>query len=67
MPEGLSKPVLAVLRSAPTPCTCFDAVQSAIDIPVLHIADGIAAEIKEQPTLLLGTAYTMQKPFYSIA
>ena len=42
---------------------CFDAVQSAIDIPVLHIADGIAAEIKDQPTLLLGTAYTMQKPF----
>ena len=42
---------------------CFDAVQSAVQIPVLHIADGIAAEIKEQPTLLLGTAYTMQKPF----
>lgn len=42
---------------------CFDAVQSAVSIPVLHIADGIAAEIKDQPTLLLGTAYTMQKPF----
>ena len=42
---------------------CFDAVQSAVQIPVLHIADGIAAEIEDQPTLLLGTAYTMQKPF----
>lgn len=42
---------------------CFDAIQSAVDIEVLHIADGIAQNIGDTPTLLLGTAYTMESDF----
>ena len=44
-----------------------DEVQSAIDIPLLHIADATACAIKrssvEKP-LLLATRYTMEQEFY---
>ena len=55
----------AIAIGANTMHLCFDAVQNAIDIPVLHIADGIAQRIGDTPTLLLGTAYTMQSDFLS--
>jgi aspartate racemase len=44
-----------------------DAVQSAISIPVLHIADAAAGEILEQKLRivgLLGTRFTMEQDFY---
>ena len=42
-------------------------VQAAVSIPVIHIADAVAAAIKKkglQKVALLGTKYTMQLPFY---
>ncbi len=42
-------------------------VQAAVSIPVIHIADAVAASIKKkglQKVALLGTKYTMQLPFY---
>lgn len=42
-------------------------VQRAIAIPLLHIADAVAAAIKadgNRTVALLGTSYTMQEPFY---
>lgn len=53
----------AIAIGANTMHKCFEAVQAAVSIPVLHIADGIADQIGDTPTLLLGTAYTMQQPF----
>jgi aspartate racemase len=44
-----------------------DAVQAAIEIPLLHIADATAARIKAQGLErigLLGTRYTMEEDFY---
>jgi aspartate racemase len=44
-----------------------DQVQSALDIPLIHIADATAAAIKEKQlsaVALLGTKYTMQLDFY---
>ena len=44
-----------------------DEVQSAIHIPLLHIADAAAAEIKRLGLTkvgLLGTRFTMEEPFY---
>ena len=44
-----------------------DAVQSAISIPVLHIADATARAIKDQGLKhigLLGTKFTMEEDFY---
>lgn len=44
-----------------------DDVQSAIDIPLLHIADATAEKIKEQglnTVGLLGTRFTMEEDFY---
>ncbi|MEP7237200.1 MAG: aspartate/glutamate racemase family protein [Ferruginibacter sp.] len=44
-----------------------DEVQAAISIPVIHIADAVAASIKKQrlkKVTLLGTKYTMQLDFY---
>jgi len=44
-----------------------DAVQEAITIPLLHIADSTAYLIKEQKMErvgLLGTVFTMEEPFY---
>jgi aspartate racemase len=44
-----------------------DAVQAAITIPLLHIADPTAAQIRAAGLTrvgLLGTAFTMEEPFY---
>ncbi len=44
-----------------------DIVQAAISIPVLHIAEVTAAELKRdniQTVALLGTKYTMEQDFY---
>lgn len=44
-----------------------DDVQSSIHIPLLHIADAAALEIKKQGLVkvgLLGTCFTMEEPFY---
>lgn len=45
----------------------YDDVQSAVDLPVLHIADATAAAIRAEGLStvgLLGTAYTMEQAFY---
>lgn len=42
-------------------------VQDGISIPLVHIADAVAAEIKAdnvQKVALLGTCFTMEEPFY---
>lgn len=47
---------------------CAEAVQAAIDIPLLHIADATAAAIHAQGArspLLLATRYTMEQDFYT--
>ena len=44
-----------------------DAVQAAVDIPLIHIADATAEAIRQQDIQvigLLGTAFTMQEDFY---
>lgn len=44
-----------------------DAVQSSVHIPVIHIAEAVAEEIKNKKlstVALLGTKYTMQLDFY---
>ncbi|MCL4250135.1 MAG: aspartate/glutamate racemase family protein [Anaerolineae bacterium] len=44
-----------------------DAVQAAVNIPLLHIADATAAQIQRQGLAtvgLLGTRYTMEQDFY---
>jgi aspartate racemase len=46
----------------------YDEVQSAIEIPILHIADAAAARITElglSKVGLLGTAFTMEQDFYA--
>ena len=45
-----------------------DKIQTVLDIPLLHIADVVAAEIEQKRlkhVLLLGTKYTMQASFYA--
>ncbi|KPN94832.1 aspartate/glutamate racemase family protein [Lysinibacillus sp. ZYM-1] len=45
----------------------IDIIESAISIPILHIADATAKQIKEvglQKIALLGTMYTMEQAFY---
>lgn len=45
-----------------------DAVQAAVDIPLIHIADATAAAIKAAQAsrpLLLATRYTMEQDFYT--
>ena len=44
-----------------------DEVQAAISVPVIHIADAVAASVKKKglkKVALLGTKYTMQLEFY---
>ncbi len=44
-----------------------DAVQAAVDVPVIHIADTTAAAVKGagvEVVALLGTRYTMEEDFY---
>src|SRR4051812_20339540 len=43
-------------------------VQAAIDVPLIHIGDATAAALKASgvtTALLLGTRFTMEKPFYA--
>lgn len=45
----------------------FDEVQNGVSIPVIHIVDAVAGEIKKKniyTAALLGTKYTMGLPFY---
>ncbi len=45
----------------------FDAIQGAVPVPVIHIADGTAGAARRHglSTLgLLGTSFTMEQPFY---
>ena len=62
--QGLERAgVGGIAIGANTMHRCFDGIQAAVEVPVLHIADGIAQAIGDTPTLLLGTAYTMQQSF----
>lgn len=45
----------------------YEAVQAAVSVPVIHLADVTAEAIRRQQldrVGLLGTAFTMEKPFY---
>lgn len=45
----------------------YGEVQSAVDVPILHIADVTAAAMKQKGCthpILLATRYTMEQPFY---
>jgi aspartate racemase len=45
----------------------YEEVQSAVDVPILHIADVTAAAMKQKGCvrpMLLATRYTMEQPFY---
>ena len=57
-----------ILICANTMHLLFDQVQSSVSVPVLHVADaaGEAITTKDiKSVLLLGTKYTMEKPFYA--
>jgi aspartate racemase len=57
-----------VLICANTMHLLFDEIQAAISVPVLHVADAAGEAIVSRGTksvLLLGTKYTMEKPFYA--
>ena len=46
----------------------FEEVQAAVDVPLLHIADATADAVLSEGisgVALLGTRYTMEKPFYA--
>ncbi|MGB0839699.1 MAG: aspartate/glutamate racemase family protein, partial [Chitinophagales bacterium] len=64
----LTKAVLTSLFCVPhTMHLCKDAIQSAVPIPFLHIADAAGAAVKNQGLKkvgLLGTKFTMEKDFY---
>lgn len=56
-----------VLICANTMHKVADAVQAAVSIPLLHIADAAAARVQAaglQTVALLGTKYTMEQDFY---
>jgi aspartate racemase len=49
------------------PCTRWPAIEAAVAIPLFHIADPTAAEIKRhefKKVGLLGTRFTMEQDFY---
>ena len=57
-----------ILICANTMHLLFDEIQAAVSVPVLHVADAageaiVARSVKS--VLLLGTRYTMEKPFYA--
>jgi aspartate racemase len=57
-----------VLICANTMHLLFDEIQAAVSVPVLHVADAAGETIVSRGTksvLLLGTRYTMEKPFYA--
>ncbi|MCB9365852.1 MAG: aspartate/glutamate racemase family protein [Calditrichaeota bacterium] len=56
-----------LILCANTPHIVADALQASVRIPLIHIAEATAAEIKKAElsrVLLLGTGYTMELPFY---
>lgn len=56
-----------ILIGANTMHNIADEIQSAVSIPVIHIADAVAEAIRLKQlkkVALLGTKYTMQLPFY---
>ncbi len=56
-----------ILIGANTMHKIADEIQAAVNIPVIHIADAVAAAINKQglkKVALLGTKYTMQLDFY---
>lgn len=58
----------ALLICANTMHKVVPAIESAVDIPILHIADATAAAVKHagiRTVGLLGTRYTMEQPFYT--
>ncbi|OHD03910.1 MAG: aspartate/glutamate racemase [Sphingopyxis sp. RIFCSPHIGHO2_01_FULL_65_24] len=57
-----------LLICANTMHLCAEAVEAATDVPLLHIADPAIAAIRAagyKRVGLLGTAFTMEKPFYT--
>lgn len=57
-----------ILICANTMHLLFDEIQAAVSVPVLHVADAAGEAIVSRGTksvLLLGTRYTMEKPFYA--
>jgi aspartate racemase len=56
-----------ILICANTMHLCIDAVRKVVNIPVIHIAEATAKEIKKKglkKVSLLGTKYTMEKDFF---
>lgn len=56
-----------VLLATNTMHRCAEAIESALGVPFLHIADATAIRLKADGRarpLLLGTAYTMEQDFY---
>ena len=46
---------------------CAEAIETAVDVPFLHLADATAAAVQDagvQQVALLGTRYTMEQDFY---
>lgn len=57
----------AILLCANTLHMFYEKIQPQIGIPILHIVDATAAEIKRQglhTVIIMGTKYTMELPFY---
>lgn len=56
-----------VILATNTMHRCAGAIEAAVSVPFLHIADATAARLKadgRSKPLLLGTAYTMEQDFY---
>ena len=56
-----------ILLATNTMHRCADAIENALGVPFLHIADATAIKLKSEGRarpLLLGTAYTMEQDFY---
>ena len=56
-----------ILLATNTMHRCADAIENALGVPFLHIADATAIRLKSDGRarpLLLGTAYTMEQDFY---
>lgn len=56
-----------LLICANTMHAVFDQVEASVSIPVLHIADAVAATVREaghSEVALLGTRFTMERDFY---
>lgn len=57
-----------ILICANTMHLLFDEIQAAVSVPLIHVADAAGEVIvakRVKSVLLLGTRYTMEKPFYA--